>query len=143
MINKKTKSPSLFKKKGNHKIEGRFNLFTAATFIVLVIYVLILTGLLLWAVMTSFKTVSDYRLNKIGLPKEWVWNYKSVYDQFYVFITTDTGRERVYMGKMFLNAFLYSLGCAFTNTLVPCFTAYLCARFKYKFSKIIHTTGRR
>lgn len=123
----------------SNKLESKFNLFTFITFIVLVAYVFLLMGLLLWAFMTSFKTIGDYRLNKIGLPKQWVWNYETVFNQFYVFKTTDTGREKVSMGTMFLNAFFYSLGCAFTNTLVPCFTAYLCSRFKYKFSKIVHS----
>ncbi len=139
MLNLKRATPS-YKTDAKNKLESKFNLFTVITFIILVLYVCILTGLLVWALQTSFKTVSDYRLNKIGLPKKWVWNYETVYKQFYVFIETSSGRERVYMDKMFLNAFLYSLGCAFTNTLIPCFTAYLCARFKYKFSKIVHST---
>ena len=43
------------------------------------------------------------------------------------------------MGMMFVYALVYSLGCSFFNTLVPCITAYLCARFPFKFSKVIHT----
>ena len=34
---------------------------------------------------------------------------------------------------------LYAGGCAITATIVPCITAYACARFNYRFSKLIHT----
>ena len=40
---------------------------------------------------------------------------------------------------MYGYTFLYAGGCAFTATFVPCITAYACARFNYKFSKLIHT----
>ena len=44
------------------------------------------------------------------------------------------------IGKMYLYTFAYAGGCAFTATVVPCITAYACARYNYKFSKVIHTT---
>ena len=34
---------------------------------------------------------------------------------------------------------LYAGGCALTATVVPCITAYACARFKFRFSKFLHT----
>ena len=47
--------------------------------------------------------------------------------------------RNVAMGQMYLYTFAYAGGCAFTSTLVPCITAYACARYKYKFSGILHT----
>ncbi|MBR2647180.1 MAG: carbohydrate ABC transporter permease [Clostridia bacterium] len=44
------------------------------------------------------------------------------------------------MAKMYLNSILYATGCAFAATFVPCIAAYACARFKFKFSRIMHTT---
>ena len=41
--------------------------------------------------------------------------------------------------SMYGYTFLYAGGCALTATFVPCITAYACARFNYKFSKLIHT----
>ena len=38
-----------------------------------------------------------------------------------------------------LNSLLYAIGCAFFKTLVPCLTAYSCARFNFKSSKIVYT----
>ncbi len=115
---------------------------TAITFvlmILLVIYAISLFIPLLWGFITSFKSKFDFRLNIVGLPKEWVWNYKDVYEMFYVRIQTPTGTEDVGVGMMFLYGFLYAIGSAFFATLIPCITAYLCARFPYKFSKVIYT----
>ena len=117
-----------------------FNALTIIMLVVLILYVASLIGLMCWALITSFKSHADFRLNKFGLPKEWVWNYGEVFNRFVVRVNTDAGRVTVSMGMMFVYALVYSLGCAFFNSLVPCITAYLCARFPFKFSKVVHTT---
>ena len=43
------------------------------------------------------------------------------------------------MWKMYVYSILYAGGCAFVSTFVPCITAYACARFKYRFSRFMHT----
>ena len=107
--------------------------------IVLAVYVLSMFTLIGWALITSFKSPNDFRTNAIGMPEKFVWNYTFVYTKFYVSVLTESGMEVVYMETMFVYSILYSLGCAFFQTLVPCITAYLCARFNYKFSKIVYT----
>lgn len=104
----------------------------------LLIYAVCLFIPMIWAVITAFKAQPDFRINVIGLPKEWVWNFETVFKKFYVTVMTDLGTVKVGMAKMFLNALLYAFGCAYFGTLVPCITSYLCARFnQYKLSKII------
>ena len=115
--------------------------FTIVLLVFLAIYVVTLAAPLLWSLLTSLKEQRDFRINIIGLPKEWAWgNYPYVFGNFSVPVDTESGQKFVGMGGQFLYAFLYSFGCAFTNTLVPCLTAYLCARFPYKLSGWIHTT---
>ncbi len=127
----------------NNKIRkssrSRFTVFTAVLLAFLIVYVISLFIPLLWALMTSFKAQTDFRLNIIGLPKEWVWNYSFVFDRFKVDVTTPEGRKIVGMGMMFLYSFAYALGCSFFNTLTPCITSYLCARFPFRFSKAVYT----
>ena len=106
--------------------------------VVLVLYVVSMLGLLLWGFMTSFKSWDEFRLNITGLPKKWIWNYSFVFSKYVVPISTPEGQVNIGMARMFLNAFAYAFGCAFTNTLVPCVTSYMCARYSYKFSKWIH-----
>ena len=46
----------------------------------------------------------------------------------------------VHLDKLYLNSILYAGGCGLASTVVPCIAAYACARYKYKFSRIMHTT---
>lgn len=110
-------------------------------FICLLAYSITLIVPLLWALMTSFKLQTDFRINVLGFPNPIAWNYTFVFQQFKVPVTLETGIVEITMGKMYVYTILYSLGCAFFNTLVPCVTAYLCARFDKKLSKIIYMTN--
>lgn len=126
--------------KENAKVlKTKFTPFTIVLLIVLAVYVFSMFTLIGWALITSFKSPNDFRTNAIGMPEKFVWNYTFVYTKFYVSVLTESGMEVVYMETMFVYSILYSLGCAFFQTLVPCITAYLCARFNYKFSKIVYT----
>lgn len=126
--------------KENAKVlKTKFSPFTIVLLIVLAAYVLSMFTLIGWALITSFKSPNDFRTNAIGMPEKFVWNYTFLYTKFYVSVLTESGMEVVYMETMFVYSILYSLGCAFFQTLVPCITAYLCARFNYKFSKIVYT----
>ena len=122
--------------KKKSKFDIRLTPVTGALLAFLVIYVVLLVAPLIWAFITSFKAQSDYRLNVLGLPEKWVWNYSYVIKNGVLLIGT-TGKYAT-VPQMFGYTFLYALGCAFTNTLVPCITAYLCARFRYKFSKVVY-----
>lgn len=126
------------KKKG--ELREHMTPLTGAMLVFLIIYVVSLLVPLIWSMITAFKKQSDFRINIIGLPKEWVWNFSYVYEMFKVRVNTDTGSIDVGMGLMYIYSILYSVGCAFFNTLVPCTTSYCCARFRqYKFSKLIYT----
>ncbi len=118
----------------------KMNLTTGILLTLLICYAICLFVLLLWGFITAFKGKFDFRINVIGLPKQWVWNFQTVADSFFVKIVTADGGRSVGVPEMFLNGFLYALGSAFFATLVPCVTAYLCARFKYKFSNLIYAT---
>lgn len=124
--------------KKKSKLEARFTPVMVILLLFLCVYVVLLVAPLVWAFITSFKEQSDYRLNILGLPEKWVWNYSFVWEKGVMPIGTTGGYATVPM--MFGNTFLYAIGCAFTNTLVPCFTAYMCARFRYRFSKIVYNT---
>ncbi len=118
----------------------KFSPITVILLFLLSLYAVSLIVLLLWAFLTSFKSQADFRLNVVGLPKQWVWNYTFVFGEYAVPIDTSAGRIEIGMGLMFVYSFLYSLGCSVAATLVPCITSYLCARFPYKFGKVIYLT---
>lgn len=70
------------------------------------------------------------------------YSYRKMWEVFSIRIEASmtAPAKEVTIPQMYLNSFLYAFGCAITNTIVPCVTAYLCARYNYKFSKIIRGT---
>lgn len=120
---------------------SRFSPLTMVMLAVLVLYTLSMFTILGWAFLSSFKDDQlDFRINVLGLPKVWVWNYTYVFNMFVVKVQTATGTAEIGMGQQFINTILYSVGCSFTHTLTPFLMAYICAKFRYKFSSWIHTT---
>jgi len=117
----------------------KLTLFTAILLCLLILYAFCLILPLLWAIMTSFKSGMDYDNNVLFFPKEIVWNYTKVFKSFILETYAKDGATLyVGLGQMFANSLLYAIGCAFFATLTPCITAYLCANYRYKLSKILY-----
>lgn len=125
-----------------HKNKAR-PLYTVI-FCILLLYVISIFLPVLWGVITSLKDQTDFRVNVLGLPEGWPWewhwdNFIKVFNGFYEQVTTvGVGRRRVYFSEMLLYTILYAGGGAIIQTLVPCVVAYLTARFRYKFSAVIN-----
>lgn len=117
----------------------KWSVFRAVMLGGLLLYAVCLFLPLLWAMITAFKTQSEFRLNIVGLPKNWTWNFSTILEEFYIKVSTTAGSRNVYVGELLVNSMLYSVGCSFFGTLVPCVTSYLCARYQYKFSKVIYS----
>lgn len=105
---------------------------------VLLLYAVSLFVPLLWAFTSAFKDPqTDFQFNILGLPKLWVFNIEYVFRVLKVSVKTANGLKDIGMARMYLNSFLYAIGCSVAHTLIPCVTAYLCARFKYRFSAVV------
>lgn len=106
--------------------------------VLLTVYVLSMIGLFFWGILTSFKDAYlDITFgNTYGFPKEWMTsNYKDVFEKFTMASKPGT---TVGFSTILANSLLYAIGCSFFKTLVPCLTAYACARFNFKSSKIVY-----
>ena len=130
-----------------NRLTRKFSPLTATMLVLLTVFSVVLLGLLFWMVMTSFKsasfsgfkskTASTYKLpTKLHFE-----NYVKVFESFYIegvaYPESVGGTRTVYIGEMFLYSILYCVGCSVIQTIVQCVTAYLCARFTYKLSKIV------
>lgn len=128
-------------KRKNEAIKEGFSPLTIVMAVILGMYCLVLAIWLVWALLTSLKNPNDFLGNKYGLPNPWYFdNFAYVIYEYKVEKLIDGVSTVISTGDMILNSVLYSVGSAFVATLVPCITAYLCARYKYKFSKIIYST---
>lgn len=129
----------------------------------LIIYTITFLFPLLWGVLTSFKHPYDFGIqnnNKLfGLPDMSVWqkfngglfgNYKQVISGLefpwrrtflggfdHKMIRHETkGSLLIYI----INTLLYAGGSSMFFVFISCSVAYLCAKYKYKFSAIIYAT---
>ena len=73
-------------------------------------------------------------MGTLGLP---FYTYKYA---FKVFSYEVSPQHIVGLPRMYLNSFLYAGGCGLAAAVVPLIAAYACARFHYRFSRIMHTT---
>ena len=118
---------------------GRTSPIFVVLFIFLAIYSLILIGLLVWAMISAFKTPRDFQTNPVGLPEKIVNNFAEAIKLYKIQVGGVKGRPLYAMfPQMLYNSVLYSVGCALFNTIVICLTAYCCARYKYRLSKIVY-----
>lgn len=114
------------------KKKSKFNGFTVFLFVVLSIYALVLIALLVWGLLSSFKT--DLFFTKHSL-FEWPNPFK--FDNYINVFTKFTYAKTDFI-EMLGNSIFYAVGCAVFATLIPCVTAYVCARFKFKFLKVYY-----
>lgn len=111
---------------------------------------------LLWALITSFKSVNDYSANILGLPTlagskaELAFgNYVVVFKNFKFLVSTGyfqgwtlrhaVGVNRhVGLWEIVFNTLVYSVGGAIAAAIVPCVVGYLCAKYKFRFSGVLY-----
>lgn len=118
---------------------GRTSPFFVILFIVLMLYSVLLVGLLVWAMMSAFKSPRDFSTSPAGLPEKIVNNFAEAIKLYKVQVGGVQGRPLYAMfPQMLFNSVMYSVGCALFNTAVTCVTAYCCARYKYRLSKIVY-----
>ena len=147
----------------NTKSKKTIQPLDVVVFVLLVIFALSLLLLLAWGIFTSFKSYADFERGKnyFGLPnldkmgaKEALafgnyrrilfgkaFNIKSVNATYYsaIFGKVENQPNTVYkLGDFLLNSFLYSGVCSFVHAFVAFTCAYLCAKYKFRFSEFIY-----
>ena len=98
-----------------------------------------------WALITSVKSYEEYSIfeNIVGFPQSLSLtsifeNFKTAWQQGYAYATVNGEMRYFTIVQQFLHSLLYAGGCTITATLVPCVTAYVTARYKYRFSKVVY-----
>lgn len=126
--------------------------------ILLALFSLALILPLLWALMTTFKSVQDFTVAKniFGLPK-WslskneikfgnyilvLKNFKfNVRGNYFIGFNLDKAvglNFDVGFGEVIFNTLIYAVGGALVAAIVPCVVGYLCAKYKFRFSKAVY-----
>ena len=93
-------------------------------FVLFSLYAFTLIFAMLWALMASLKSQTEFYQNVNGLPKEWMFsNYVTAFSSVQA-----NGHN---MFEMFWNSIWYSCGGAFLGVLTSSVTAYVVAKYKF------------
>ncbi len=125
----------------------------------LMFYSIILIAILLWGLITSFKSTIDFQVmgNVIKFPNK-QYSLDAMKGQNYIAIFNSfsyKAENRTYISAIFgkindnpnitfnfmhllLNSFVYSIIGALTQTFVSLLAGFLCAKYKFKFSGFIY-----
>lgn len=123
------------------------------------VYAVSMLVVLGWGLLTSFKSFDEFKFGKdlmgnlglgnvLGLPEDWCFqNYTTVFDALRN-VSTQTsfyfGSQEIYhestdnLFTLIINSVLYSGVGALLQAVIPALVAYLCAKFKYKFSGFLY-----
>lgn len=91
---------------------------------------------LIWALSVTIKPYFEFLDFPMRIiPREFTFeNWQNAFIDLSITIDGKT----YYIENMFLNSLLYSVGCAFTSTLMQCVGAYLTSKYSFKFGKIVY-----
>lgn len=127
-------------KKTDDRKVNKMNVFAYGMLVFLVIYAVCLVYPYFLALISSFKTMSDFTDNMFAFTAPTLDNYKRVFTEFIYPVTLSDGSAGYYdFFGLAVNSFTYALGGALCLAIAPCITSYCVARFPYFFSKVVMT----
>lgn len=114
--------------------------FPLITTIILTLYALTLIIPLIWTVISSLKTASDFGLHPLELPRKWRFDgYVKAWTALYVPVEAGSGTREVRLVEMFGNSLFLSIVCVFTAEISRVMCAYTAAKFRHhKVMVIMH-----
>ena len=122
-----------------HKIGRRPNAFSIICSAFLWIFCLLLIFLFVYAFFNSFKGLIEFIENPLGIPRTWSFDNYLLILNYFVYTVGARG-PTYYIEDMILFTLIYCIGCTFCSIAVCTVTAYVTARFAYKFSEIVYVT---
>ena len=146
------------------KMKKKLNAVDVVVFVLLMLFSLVLILLLVWGLLTSLKSYDDFKYlgNKIfGLPNLEAYGaaealafgnyYRILFSTVFQFGSTDASYYSSLFGYVsnapdvmftftdfLFNSFVYSIICSFVHAFVAFACAFLCAKYKFRFSEVIY-----
>ncbi len=131
--------PENNRRNSKNKLKRSFGIFGIINLIVLALFTVSLLVPFIWSFITSFRDYFDYLINGgWAWPNPWVNNYSKVFEYFHVVIPFNGATRNVQIPEMLLNTILYALGSAILSMLASLLVAYVCAKYNFKFTKVIY-----
>lgn len=112
--------------------------FVLIFYIIIWIYVLSLIIPAVWVIMSTFKDSLQFRFNRFGMPDPFTFeNYANVFSKMYI-QNIDPPFEKVYVPRLMLNGFSYSILNVISANITDCFVAYACTKYDRKIGSFLY-----
>lgn len=114
------------------KINIRRKIFPILAWTGLALWVTIFLLLLLWAGITSVKSIIDFKFNPIGLPKKEYggWQFSNFSTAMDALLVIKNG-VKYKAPDMIVNSLIFAIGNAFLAVLTACLASYILAKYSY------------
>ena len=110
--------------------------FVCIVFLIFAVYSATLIYALYWGMITSLKTRSNFVFDLFGTPQTLnISNYIVAWKYLFIEIGFE---KRVYLPRLFLNSFIYAGGHAVICNVSTAACAYVCNKYKCKFTRFIY-----
>lgn len=122
------------------RLKSKGKIFPIVSYIGLVLWVAVLLGLLIWAILSALKSNYDFIYNPVGLPKMgWKWeNFKYAVESIDVEVLRNGRLQQVTFFELLLNSLLLCCGVPFFALIDVAMCAYVTSRYKhFKLMRVI------
>ena len=111
-------------------------------FVLLCLYMVSLIVPAVWVLLTSLKGRLDFIANPFGLPQKWKFsNYIDVFGAMSVSVSAKDGSTvEMLLPRLFFNAIVFAVLSTIVTTLSHCVTAYVVAKYRFRFGRILYAT---
>lgn len=119
-------------------VKKKFSVLLIVMFAIMAVISLMYVSMLVWAGANSLKDAWEYDDSALALPQIIdITNYARAFTAYSVKLDNERVVGTV---EIIINTILYAGGCAFLGTLVPCMTAYVVSKYKFRVLKIYYFT---
>lgn len=123
------------------KRKFKLQLFPVLFFIILTLYSITILIPMFWSLITSIRSRLEFIMEPFAWPSKIAFkNYREAFTQLYVTVDDKLGTRNVYLLELFKNTIIYALSCTVVSTMTRCISAYVVAKYNFRFKSLIYGT---
>ncbi|MDY4186252.1 MAG: carbohydrate ABC transporter permease [Candidatus Borkfalkiaceae bacterium] len=106
-------------------------------------YTILFIVLLMWMLLSTFKSKSEFDFYPLDFPKKFVFsNYPEVMKKLYIdIVISGVGKVRYSFIEMFGTSLLYSVGCTLVSVGFKAISGYVFAKYNFKLKGFLFSTA--
>ena len=123
--------------------KGKWGPFRIIMLFLLSVYALTIIFLVVWVLLSSFKSKMDFSDYPLGFPSKFYFeNYANIFKELSVPVTIPgVGQRDILLPELFLYSLLYSVGCTAVSIIAKAMVAYVVSKYKFRLAPVLYTVN--